>query len=348
MSRIVILYSELADYSVACFKEITKHDVELLLIHWPANPEAPFQFDLTFCESISKKNIDRNELKEKVVEFNPALILVSGWMDKDYVNISKSWFGEVPTILSLDNHWTGSIKQRIAAFVSPFTLLRNFSHAFVPGQIQFNYARRLGFSITNIQTGFYSCDNQKFNEIEKQISLERREIPKRFIYLGRYVKHKGIFDLWDAFIEFQKKHSEWELWCIGTGDQYDNRIESKGIKHFGFLQPSELLPILKECSVCILPSHFEPWGVSVQEMAIAGFPLLLSDKIGSREVFLNEGINGFTFEAGNSGELQAKMERISQLGDQQLDEMRIESRKLGLTNSPSLWSTRLLSFLKED
>ena len=43
-----------------------------------------------------------------------------------------------------------------------------------------------------------------------------------------------------------------------------------------------MLPILQGCGVYILPSHFEPWGVSVHEMGVAGFPMLaLPDAIGA-------------------------------------------------------------------
>lgn len=347
MIKIAILYSELAAYSMACFKELSNRDVQLLLVHWPINPEAPFQFDFSFCQAISKDSLNRHELNERIIEFNPELILASGWMDKDYVNVCRNWFGKIPTVLSLDNHWTGSLKQRIATLVSPCTLRKTFSHAFVPGKVQFEYARKLGFPEASIQRGFYSADNQKFIEYGDAIENDQRDISKRFIYLGRYAERKGVFDLWEAFVEFQKTHPDWELWCVGTGDQFENRIESIGIKHFGFVQPSELLPILMECSVYILPSHFEPWGVSVQEMAIAGFPLLLSDQIGSNEAFLNDGVNGFSFKSGDSKQLQERMEQVSKLSDKQFNAMKIESRKLGLTNSPNTWSKRLLNFLNE-
>ena len=348
MTKIVILYSELAEYSVACFRALVNHDVEVLLIHWPINPEAPFNFDLSFCKSISKDTKNLDELKMIIQKFNPDMFLVSGWMDKDYVKISRAWYGKVPTILSLDNHWTGCLKQRLAAVISPFTLLRTFSNAFVPGQVQFNYARKLGFSKSKIQTGFYSADNSKFLEYSKTLMAVNSYEKKRFIYLGRYVKHKGIFDLWDAFKKFRKTHPEWELWCAGTGDQYESRDRSDGIKHFGFVQPSELLPILRECSIYILPSHFEPWGVSVQEMAISGFPLLLSNQIGSREAFLSEGVNGYVFMAGNSDALKNCMDQISNMTRQEFHDMQTESRRLGVTNSPEIWSERLIQFLKVD
>ena len=211
----------------------------------------------------------------KVSTFQPDLILSSGWMDKDYVEVCRKMRGQSVTVLSLDNHWTGSAKQQVARLVAPFTIRRAFAKAYVPGEEQRQYALRLGFEEGEIRTGFYSADTQKFDGFYGQLSAGKKNaLPKRFLYLGRYVEHKGIFDLWSAFAKYRQAGGDWELWCVGTGDQYAQRVEGEGIRHFGFVQPSEMLPILEGCGVYILPSHFEPWGVSVHEMGVAGFPML--------------------------------------------------------------------------
>lgn len=348
MFKITILYSELADYTIACFRVLKNCETELMLVHWPINPEAPFQFDLSFVDEVySRETLSDEDLLRKVERFSPDLVLASGWMDKGYVSICKKLkVNGATTVLSMDNHWNGSLKQWIASFISPFTIRRAFSKVFVPGQVQKNYALKLGFKEVDIKIGFYSADTAKFDGYYGQIHHSKQEaFPKRFLYLGRYVKHKGIFDMWSAFIEFRQEFPEWELWCVGTGDEYVNRIESEGIKHFGFKQPSELLPILKETGVYILPSHFEPWGVSVQEMAIAGFPLLLSDKIGSREAFLKAEQNGFEFESGSVHSIYNAMQKMARLNDSRLLEMAAYSHQFGIQNSPDVWASRLLSFI---
>ena len=46
--RILFLYSELAGYFIACAKELGRAEwVEAVrIIHWPVNPEAPFELGL--------------------------------------------------------------------------------------------------------------------------------------------------------------------------------------------------------------------------------------------------------------------------------------------------------------
>ena len=343
--KVSILYTELADYSIACFRALKDCNVELMLIHWPINPEAPFKFDLSFCDEVISRNERSEESLIKLVQgFNPDLILCSGWMDKTYLKICKQHRNRIPVVLSMDNHWTGSIKQRIATLIAPFKILNAFNRAFVPGEAQKQYAVKLGFEEAEIRTGFYSADTVKFQNIFESTNEQKKlNFPMRFLYLGRYVEHKGIFDLWDAFQKFRLTHPEWELWCVGVGDQFDNRVESEGIRHFGFIQPSDMLPILNETGVYILPSHFEPWGVSVHEMAVAGFPMLLSDKIGSKEAFLDG--NGREFESGNLESLIGAMTWMAKQDVSDLNRMIDRSNELGLKNTPEIWAKKVMTFI---
>lgn len=331
---------------MACLRALHAAGARILLIHWPVNPEAPFQFDFSFCAAHhSRDQLDGGSLSRIVGDFSPDLILCSGWMDKAYVNLCRQWHGKVPTVLTMDNHWTGSLKQQVWRAMAPITVQRTFSHAFVPGEAQKAYALKLGFSADRVKTGFYTADTARFHSYYRETEGEKAAaFPKRFLYLGRYVRHKGIFDLWEAFQRFRLNHPDWELWCAGTGDQFENRVESQGIRHFGFVQPADLLPILQQTGVYILPSHFEPWGVSVQEMAVAGFPMLLSDRIGAREAFLAGERNGKTFGAGHVHELELAMRWMADQPVEKLLEMSKLSHALGMSNTPALWAEKVISF----
>lgn len=345
-ARIAILYTELGDYSLACLRALRQQECYVLLVHWPVNPEAPFKFKFDFLDEVHNRDqLSNNQLLNTVKTFKPDLILCSGWMDKGYVNVCRMLNSSSITVLSLDNHWNASFKQILATLLAPFTLKRSFDKAFVPGQVQKNYALKLGFKAKDIQVGFYSANTSKFLSVYEETHSEKKsDFPKRFLYLGRYVKHKGIFDLWEAFKRFQKHHDDWELWCVGTGDQYENRVQASGIKHFGFVQPDQMLPILRQTGVYILPSHFEPWGVSVHEMAVAGFPMLLSDKIGAREAFLNG--NGCAFKSGSVDELADAMYWVAAKSNEQMLRMSEKSHELGMKNTPEIWAERLMSLLK--
>ncbi len=346
-AKITILYTELADYSSLLARHSRQREQRSNSSTGPSTQKPPSNSTYPFIdEVIPRDTLDRDGLMTKVSAFQPDLILSSGWMDKDYVEVCRKMRGQSVTVLSLDNHWTGSAKQQVARLVAPFTIRRAFAKAYVPGEEQRQYALRLGFEEGEIRTGFYSADTQKFDGFYGQLSAGKKNaLPKRFLYLGRYVEHKGIFDLWSAFAKYRQAGGDWELWCVGTGDQYAQRVEGEGIRHFGFVQPSEMLPILEGCGVYILPSHFEPWGVSVHEMGVAGFPMLLSDAIGAKEQFLVEAENGAVFPSGNGDALAEKMHWITGLSNEALLQMSVRSHNLGMRHTPEVWANRLLSLL---
>jgi glycosyltransferase involved in cell wall biosynthesis len=221
----------------------------------------------------------------------------------------------------------------------------------VPGNPQQLFAKKLGFKDDQILCGFYSADVDHFKGLYgNAISAKTKEFPHRFLYMGRYVDFKGVKELWDAFIEANSSLPEskkWELWCVGTGDLWEERRLDDHIKHFGFMQPKELEAIIKNTGVFVLPSHKEPWGVVVHEMAVAGFPLLCSDKVGATSTFLEEGKNGFYFKNNSKEALREALTKVMTLADNDLLKMGNESHAIGLKLNPKEWAETVLSVVEE-
>lgn len=334
---VLFLYTELADYFLQCCDELSK-SANVHIVRWPVNKEAPFKFNFSEQLKIYNKNeFTLQQLNLLVDKINPDVIVCSGWIDKDYMKIARTWTKKIPTVLTLDTHWKNSLKQWLAVSMSPFFIRTVFSHAWVPGNIQALYAKKLGFSPQNIKQGFYCCDLDKFNLLfEKQKVIRQTAFPKRFLYVGRYYEFKGITDLWEAFIAADQEQSgQWELWCLGNGDI--EPINHPSIKHFGFVQPADLEPIIMQCGVFILPSRFEPWGVVVQEYAAAGFPMLLSKDVGAAEAFLEDGKNGYLFEAGQVEALKNQLKKIMNLSDKELLLMSDKSHGLAQKITKQAW-----------
>ncbi|MBI3134953.1 MAG: glycosyltransferase family 4 protein [Bacteroidetes bacterium] len=344
-AKIVFLYTELAGYFLACVEELSK-SAQVLIVRWPVNKEAPFDFSAGNAVTIHDRNqLSDEELLKLVHGFKPDIVVCSGWIDKGYLKVARSFKRNIPVIVSLDNHWTGSWKQQLAALSAPYYLRRIFTHAWVPGKPQQLFAQKLGFG-ENILLNFYCADVPLFDGVyERTMPAKKATFPHRFLYVARYVEHKGIFELWNAFVQLQKETaSDWELWCIGTGDQWNNRLEHEKIRHIGFVQPRDLENYIAETGVYILPSKFEPWGVTVQEFAVCGFPLLVSDCVGSGTRFLAD--NGMQFKAGSVEELKIAMKKVMDLPDTELIRMAEKSHQLGVSLTPAKWAENLLSVLK--
>ena len=339
MKHILFLYTEIADYFISCCEYLSQ-DYKITIVRWPINKEAPFNFTSNSSITILEKNNNWSEVEDQLKKIDFNLIITSGWLDKDYLKLTKAYKKKgVPTVITLDNHWQGSLKQNIARILAPFTLKNIFTYAWVPGKPQKEYAQKLGFKKDHIFENFYCANEKLFTENFKNSNSKYEPLKKRFIYVGRYMQHKGVFDLWEAYIKLRKEGTEWELWCLGTGDEWENRIEHDGIKHFGFIQPDQLPEILSECTIFILPSHFEPWGVVVHENAISGFPMILSNKIGAHTRFLDNKKNGLLFESQNVNDLFQKMKHLSELSPQELKEMGKRSHEIGTSLGFEQWAS---------
>jgi glycosyltransferase involved in cell wall biosynthesis len=322
--RVLILYTELAGYVLGNIKRflIARPDAKLLLIHYPVNPEAPFELKaFTNSEFIEFDVKMHNTIQEKINDFHPDLVMCSGWSNSFYINSVKKLPKACKCIICFDNQWKGTLKQRILVLFSKFFLLKWFQYAWVPGLPQKQYALRMGFPESNVFTGLYPADTALFTKVGQVKVSEKGKYPKTLLSVARYIPQKDLPNLWNAFIAANAKcDNTWNLKCIGLGELYDERIENPHIEHLGFKQPAEIDTYILEAGVFVLPSIEEPWGVAVHEMALSALPMVLSNKVGAASMFLKNG-NGYEFEAGNAKSLEEALLRIMNMDSNTLKAM---------------------------
>ncbi|MGZ3884479.1 MAG: glycosyltransferase family 4 protein [Bacteroidia bacterium] len=343
--KILVLYEELAWYFVNCLNVLAaENKVEILVFCKTSNPVAPFEFKAVH-PSITLKDrsaLSERDLQNSAAAFSPDYILLAGWSYKPYVDFVKKNKAK-RVIIGFDNQWEGTLRQRLGALYFRFFLKPHIHKAFVPGPKQAGFAERLGFSEQNIVRDAYCCDYDSFNAAYQSAKEKKQSrFPKRFLFVGRYAPEKGIDLLWNAFIQLQTETpSGWELWCFGKGNV--KAKEHPQIRHFGFVQPEQLLTVIESCGVFVLPSLFEPWGVVVHEYATAGYPLICSDKVGSAGKFLIDGVNGFSVRAGDAGGLKEKLKLFMQMSDEKLNLMSEKSHELGAALQPQMWAHALMT-----
>ncbi|MEM6804602.1 MAG: glycosyltransferase family 4 protein [Bacteroidota bacterium] len=348
--KVLFFYSELAAYFLACAEKLyQEYGVEIHIVHWPINPEAPFNFRT--YEGVylyPKANYDREGLFALYQQLSPSLLFTAGWMDADYKFLAKKIRKEgIPVIVGLDNHWKGNLRQQLASLISPFYLKPNYSHVWVPGDPQYTFARKLGYKEDKILKGFYSADLAPFMQAYERIKEEKKEkYPHRFLYVGRFVEVKGISLLVEAFQDLSKEmEHDWELELVGTGPLKAAFEGSTRIHIRDFVQP-ERLPELAQNSGCfVLPSLHEPWGVVLHEFAGAGLPLISSSSCGAATAFLEHGRNGFAYEHHNQNQIKACLKHIIEMSDEDLCKMSLESYKISQKISPESWSKTLYSLI---
>lgn len=137
------------------------------------------------------------------------------------------------------------------------------------------------------------------------------------LYVGRLEPIKGFYSLVEAF-EFLKQkrpslYQRLKLLVIGGGslDDLNNSFELKRIRKnikkysmeeeiqfLGSKRQDQLAAYYSAADALIVPSLYESFGLVVLESLACGTPVLLS-RIGQMSTIIEEGKNGFSFQAGN-------------------------------------------------
>lgn len=141
-------------------------------------------------------------------------------------------------------------------------------------------------------------DHKKFvlyNTIEEQY-IEQQHIPRNnnnlsIIYIGNYIKEKGIFDLFDAIKKYNLQNLiNVKLQCYGntstdeTRDALDTYID-ENIQINGPVSGEQKFQLLRNADLIILPSYNEGMPLILLESMAIGLPVIIS-KIG----FIEEGL----------------------------------------------------------
>ena len=329
MRKVLVLYRELAGYIVNCLEYVAKKEnIQIEIVAYPIAAEAPFQFSFSDRITVHRRS---DVSDEKLVSMTSSgqyeLIFCGGWFDKGYLNAIKSK-GNTPAVIGFDKQWKGSLKDHLATLYLRIKVTPLFDLAFVPGSEQVMFASKMGFSQAKIKTGIYVCDNPRFNRVFESRKNKPDQIKQRVIYAGRYIPEKDIVNLMNVAAEIlNERNDNWEFHFIGTGALWEQRITHPKITHHGFLDGSKLDELMVTGSLFILPSLFEPWGVVVNEFAMAGYPMILSNQVGARTSLLSAE-NGIEFPAGNRDAMKKALNTMMNLGTHELMEYGQKSHEL--------------------
>lgn len=294
----------------------------------------------------AKSKYPKEELLRSIYDLNPKILVVCGWFDKDYLFVSRIIKRrlEIPVVCPIDTQFLGTSKQILGILTSCFYIRPCFSHMWVPGVRQYEFARLLGYSKNRILFNSLSGDNKLFQEVN--IDLKLADYPRNFLYVGRFNKVKGLNMLLEAWKRISDKKG-WTLTFIGNGPQKEELISNPDVKVLDFLDQKELVYYAQNSGCFVLPSIYEPWALVLQEFASAGLPIICSEACGASTMFVEHGYNGYLFETGDIVDLYEKMTIIINKTTNELIEMSHRSRYLSNRVTPELSAYSLLKVLTD-
>ena len=339
-------------YNIPIFEAlVTRYGATVDVVHWDQNKKTPYVPN-TSTPNVRfhpRSRFTAQSLCDFVTKLDPDLVYTSGWQDKGYrPALLHLKLSGVPIVMGLDSQWSNSLRQRLGGrLVKHIYKKRYFSYAWVPGPLQYECATHLGFKHDEIIGNLLTANTQIFDSAATALDQEKAcSYPKNFLYVGRLTESKGIDTLIAAFEKYRSEYAgNWGLTCIGNGPLASKLQLQPGIAVEAFADQVSLAIYARRMGALILPSRYEPWGVVAHEFAVAGLPLVVSNRVGARHQFLVDGLNGYVFKSGSKDDLAEKMNSIASRTDMQLLLMGRISRQLAGSLTPEIVAASFVSAL---
>ena len=128
--------------------------------------------------------------------------------------------------------------------------------------------------------------------------------------------HKALDVLIRAFATFHTTHPTVGLWLVGDGpcrDEFETLVRQLGltesVRFLGLQGRPAVSRLLAECSLFVLPSRVEPFGIAIIEALASGKPVV-STKVGGIPEIIENGNNGILVEPDDPQALYEAMRTV--------------------------------------
>src|SRR5579884_1024478 len=207
--------------------------------------------------------------------------------------------------------WTESTDrdQRRALFPVEF-VKRSFIRAcdgfLVPGKASLNYLVSLGAAADRVFVAPNAVDVARFTLAAERAKHDveairaNLKLPQRFfLFIGRLIPAKGIFDLCEAYSQLPEDlRREVGLVYVGDGaarSELERRVTTVtpgSIRVVRFTQRDDLANFYALAQALVLPTHSDTWGLVVNEAMACGLPIITTDVAGCADDLIIEDWNG--------------------------------------------------------
>jgi 1,2-diacylglycerol 3-alpha-glucosyltransferase len=239
--------------------------------------------------------------------------------------------------------------------------LRKCSGFVVPGRSATEYLRRHGVDESTIFTAPNAVDNDLFASAAATATARQNEtalrrefaLPERyFLFAGRLVREKGVFELLSAYAKLDESmRREVGLVLVGDGvcrqtlqDQASS-ISPGVVRFAGFAQREQLAIYYALAETLILPTYTDTWGLVVNEAMACGLPVILSRAAGCAADLVTENWNGLLVDPKDVSSLMLAMRTIAEQPGLRAT-MRANSAQHIERYSPKEWSSGIVRMIK--
>lgn len=325
----------LTNFKMGLMKRLEEIGYKVILLAPQTDSELPFEF-----HAIKVRGTGRNplqdaflyfQIKTKLKEISPDLVINYTVKPNIYATLAAKSLG-IPSIINIAGLGVFFRKNNLSAKIIRFLYKISSQKAdFIFFQNKDDkeiFTKLYNNKKYHILPGS-GVDLQKFQPTK----FKRNEV-FTFLFLGRLIKEKGIYELIEAIQKVRKIHNA-ELRILGFTDVDNPTAISKKevqnwhdmgiIRYMGFTD--NVYDYILDCDCVILPSYYgEGVPKSLLEAASMAKPIITTDHIGCKEA-VDDGVTGFLCAVKNADDLADKMLKMIELPDDELEKMGNNGRK---------------------
>ncbi len=146
--------------------------------------------------------------------------------------------------------------------------------------------------------------------LPSKMAESRQQQTVNLLYLGQIEEHKGVpflVNTFKDFLKYQTQNTKYQLLIAGDGSRLEEikkiAADEPRIKILGRVPHEKINEVLSQADFTIVPSLcYENSPGVIYESFSFGVPVIAA-KIGGVAELVEDGINGFTFEAGDEEDL---------------------------------------------
>lgn len=335
--RVVLLTEIIAPYRIPVFNALAKHeDIDLEVIFLAENDPSLRQWEVykdeilfryrvlpSWRRRLGKHNILLNSgLSAALEKAKPDAIICGGY---NYLASWQSLFWasqrSIPVVAWVESNARDHRSGNPAAEFLKQKFLRGCAAVVVPGTSSLEYVKGYSVAEETIFTAPNAVDSRLFARVaeqaRQQAESQRKELglPARFfLYVGRLVPEKGVFELLHAYGTLsQVLKAQMGLVFVGDGSARAALAKDApdGVRFKGFAQRDQLATYYGLADVFVFPTHSDPWGLVVNEAMACGLPIIASEVAGCVADLVTDGWNGRVVASRCVNELASAMTELA-------------------------------------
>jgi glycosyltransferase involved in cell wall biosynthesis len=274
----------------------------------------------------------------------PDVVVVGGWNQPAFWQAGLyARVARVPLVVWVESTARDERAGHGPAEAAKRALVRTAAAFLVPGRAAADYVRSLGAQQIAVAPNAVDLDvfgrrAERRPELRARLGLDG----VTFLCVSRLSPEKGVDVLVRAFDGVPG-----ELALVGDGPDRERVAALAGprVRLLGRIERDELVDWYAAADAFVMPSRSETWGMSMQEAAAAGLPLIASEAPGAGYDLIEEGVNGFRVPVEDVAALRAALTRVA-TDESFRERARPRTLELARGHTPDAWAAAVAALAR--